>query len=136
MSMNKKIFLRRINAYISFINTPNSHIPTTNLSISLSKYGILYPPIEILDEMFNSASNLLQDLVPIVQCPGSEACLAKSHPNTSQPNHKNGSLVCDTSCAKFKSYKYAAIQLQLLKKKSILKHFYSLCDQTKQNSLI
>ena len=132
--MNKKIFLRRINAYISFINTPNSHIPTTNLSISLSKYGILYPPIEILDEMFNSASNLLQDLVPIVQCPGSEACLAKPHPNTSQPNHKNGSLVCDTSCAKFKSYKYAAIQLQLLKKKSILKHFYSLCDQTKQNS--
>ena len=98
MSMNKKKILRRINANISFINTTNSHIPTTNLSISLSKYGILYPPIEILDEMFNSASNLLQDLVPIVQCPGSEACLAKPHPNTSQPNHKNGSLVCDTSC--------------------------------------
>ena len=129
--------LRRFNeANISVIDATNSHIPPANLSISVSECGILYPPIEILDEMFNSASNLLQDLVPIVQCPGSEACLAKPHPNTSQPNHKNGSLVCDTSCTKFKSYKYAAIQLQLQKKKSILKHFYSLCDQTKQNSLI
>ena len=30
---------------------------------------------------------------------------------------------------------YAAIQLQLPKNKSILKHFYGFCDQIKQNSL-
>ena len=31
---------------------------------------------------------------------------------------------------------YAAIQLHLPKKKSILKNIYGLCDQIKQNSLI
>ena len=31
---------------------------------------------------------------------------------------------------------YAAIKLQLPKKKNILKNFYGLCDQIKQNSLI
>ena len=54
-----------------------SHIPPANLFISVSECGILYPPIEILDEMFNSASNLLRDPASIVQYPGSEGYLAK-----------------------------------------------------------
>ena len=63
MSMKQREnFLRRFNeANVSAIDTRNSHILPANLSISISEGGILYPPIEILDEMFNSASNLLQD---------------------------------------------------------------------------
>ena len=53
----------------------NSHIPPANQSISVSECGILYPPIEILDEMFNSARNIIQDLASIVQCPGWEGYL-------------------------------------------------------------
>ena len=40
------------------IDVTNSHIPPANLSISVVFH---IPSIEILDEMFGSASNLLQD---------------------------------------------------------------------------
>ena len=98
MSMKQREkFLRRFNeANVSVIDTTNSHVPPANLSISVSERVILYPPIEILDERFNSASNLLQDLASIVQCPGSERYLAKSKSNPKRPFHiklnKNGSF--------------------------------------------
>ena len=142
MSMNKKIFLRRINAYISFINTPNSHIPTTNLSISLSKHGILYPPIEILDEMFNSASNLLQDPASIVQCLGSEGYLTKSESSPSQPHHiklnRNGSFARDTSCTKFKSYRICSHSNAVAEKEKYLQKplWFLRSNQAKFSDLV
>ena len=60
------------------IDITNSHISPANLSLSVSECGILDPPTEILDEMFNFASNALQDAASIVQCLGSEGYLAKS----------------------------------------------------------
>ena len=66
-------YLRRLNeANVNVIDTANSHIPPANLFISESECVILYPSIEILNEMFNSASNLLRDPASIVQCAGSE----------------------------------------------------------------
>ena len=133
--------LRRFNeANISVIDTTNSHIPLANLSISVSECGILYPLIEILDEMFNSASNLLQDPASIFQCPESEGYLAKSQSNPSQPHHikinKMAALRATQVALSLNPTEYAAIKLQLPKKKNILKNFYGLCDQIKQNSLI
>ena len=120
-------FLRRFNeANISVIDITNSHIPHINLSISVSECGILYPPIEIL-EIFNSASNLLQDPGSIVQCPGSEGYLAKSKSNPSQPHHiklnKNGSFACYTSCTKFKSYRIRSHIISVAEKEKYLEKF-------------
>ena len=107
-------------------DTTNSRIPPANLSVSASEFGFSYSPIEILDEMFNSACNLLQDPAPTVRCLESEGCLVKCKSNPNQPHHmkpnKNGSFACDTNCTKFISYRYAAIKLQLPKKKDILKN--------------
>ena len=83
-------------ANVSVIDTTNSHIPPANLSISVSECGILYTLIEILDKLFNSASNLLQDPSSIGQYSGSERYLANYKSNPNQPLHiklnKNGSL--------------------------------------------
>ena len=109
MSINQgKNFLRRFNeSNVSAIDTTNSHILPADLSISVLECGVLYPPIEILDEMFSSASNLFQDPPSIVQCPGPEGYLAKSKSDPNQPHHiklnKNGSFACDASCTKFRS---------------------------------
>ena len=95
----REIFLRRYNeANVRVIETTNSHIPPANLYCD-----VLYPPIKILDEKFNSTSNLFQDHTSIVP----EGYLAKSKSNPSQPHcsklNKNGSFACDTNCNKFKS---------------------------------
>ena len=68
MSMKRREkFFRRFNeANVSVIGTTSSHIPPVNLSISVSECGILYSPIKILDGMFKSVSNLLQDPASIV----------------------------------------------------------------------
>ena len=111
MSMKRREkFLRRFNeANVSVIDTTSSHIPPVNLSISVSEWDILYSPIKILDGMFKSVSNLLQDQASIVQCPESEGYLAKSKSDPNQPLHiklnKNGRFAWDTSCTKFKSYR-------------------------------
>ena len=101
-------------------DTTNTHIPPVNLSISVSEFGFLYPPIEILDEMFNSTSNLLQDPASIVQCPGSEGYLVKCKSNPNQPHHmkvnKKGSFACNTNCIKFKSYRICSHTIAVAKK--------------------
>ena len=140
MKQREKILRRFNEANISVIDTTNSHIPPANQSISVSECGILYPPIEILDEMFNSASNLLQDPASIVQCPGSEGYLTKSESNPSQPHriklNRNGSFARDTSCTKFKSYRICSHSIAVAEKEKYLENLYGLCDQIKQNSQI
>ena len=82
MKQPEKPFRRFNKANVSVTSdTTNSHIPPANLSISVSQFGIFYSPIKILDEMYNSASNLLLGPVSIVQCSGSERYLAKSKSN-------------------------------------------------------
>ena len=81
MKRREKILKRFNEANVSVIDTANSHIPPANLSISVSECGISYSPIEILDEMLKSVSNLLQDPASIVPCPQSEGYLAKSKSN-------------------------------------------------------
>ena len=128
MSMKRREnFLRRFNeANVSVIDKTNSHIPPSNLSISVSECGILYSPIKILDEMFKSVSNLLQDPASIVQCPESEGHLAKSKSNPNQPLHiklnKMEDLHGTQVALSLHPTEYAAIQLQLPKTKSLLKH--------------
>ena len=60
---------------LTVTDVTNSHICSPK---SIYFCGILYPSIEILDEIFDSASNLLQDPVSLVQCLGSKEHLAKS----------------------------------------------------------
>ena len=136
-------FLRRFNeASISVIDTTSSHIPPAYISISVSGCGILHSPIVILDEMFNSASNLLQDPTSIVQCPGSEGYLAKSESNPSQPHHiklnKNGSFACDTSCTKFKSYRICSHTTAVAEKEKYLEKFlwFVRSNQAKFSDLV
>ena len=106
-------------------DTTNSRIPPANLSASASEFGFSYSPIEILDEMFNSACNLLQDPVPIVQCLESEGYLVKCKSNPNQPHHmklnKNGSFACDTNCTKFKSYRICSHKIAVAEKERHLK---------------
>ena len=81
-------------------------------------------PIAILDERFNSASNLLQDPASIVQCSGSEGYSAKSKSNPTQPHHiklnQNGSFSCDTNCTKIKLCSHAIAVAE--KEKHLEKH--------------
>ena len=135
--------LRRFNeANISVIDATNSHIPPANLSISVSECGILYPPIEILDEMFNSASNLLQDPASIVQCLGSEGYLTKSESNPSQPHHiklnRNGSFARDTSCTKFKFYRICSHSNAVVEKEKYLQKplWFLRSNQAKFSDLV
>ena len=89
----RKVLKRFNEASVSVIDTTNSYIPPTNLSISVSEFVILYSPTYILDEVF-FASNVLQDTVSIIQCSGLEVYLTKSKSNPKQPHHiklnKNG----------------------------------------------
>ena len=136
-------FFRRFNeANISVIDTTNNHIPPASSCISISKCGILYSPIEILSEMFNSASNLLRDPAPIFQHPGSEGYLAKSQSNPSQPHHikinKIGSFVCDISCTKFKSYRICSHTVAVAEKGKYLEEFlwFVRSNQVKFSELV
>ena len=86
---------------LTVINVPNSHILSLK---SIYFCGILYPSIEILDKMFHSASNLLQDPASLVQCIGSIKL------------NKNDSFTCYTNCAKFKSYKICSHTIAVAEK--------------------
>ena len=118
MSMKQREKFLRRSKYKCYRHNKQSH------SISVSKCGILYLQIEILDENFNSVSNLLQDPASIVQCLGSEGYLAKSESNPSQPHHiklnKNGSFACNTSCIKFKSYRICRHTIAVAEKEKYL----------------
>ena len=109
---------------LTAIDVTNSYICPPNLSISVVLY---IPLIEILDEMFGSASNLLQDPASLVQCRGSKQHLAKSKSNPNQLHHiklnEKGSFACYTIAQSLNSTEYAAIQFQLPKIKIILKNF-------------
>ena len=108
----------------------------SRISPLVSECGILCPPIEILDEMFNSASNLLRDPAS-VQCPGSEGYLAKSQSNPSQPHYieinKIGSFACDTNCTKFKFYRICSHTIAVAEKEKYLEKFlwFVLSNQAK-----
>ena len=88
--------------------------------------------------MFNSViliSNLLQDPTSFVQYPGSEGYLAKCQSRPSQSHHaklkKILALRATTVALSLNSTEYSTLQLQLPKKKSILKNLYGFCDQIK-----
>ena len=100
------------------------------MSVNADDSRILYPPLSILSELFDNASELLGSENNLVAAPGAPAgtyivAYANdfSNPLTATADIQSGKVSCQSKCERYKSYRICEHCLAVAEKENILPTF-------------
>ena len=139
-SVQRRNFLKAFNEFVQEPpkdsrggNTPG----TPTLSISANDSGLLFPPMEVLNEMFNKAAVLLENDNAIVRAPGVSEGLFFVVSNNANSPHKvaavdKGRVSCD--CTNFKSFKICRHSLAVAEREGKLGEFLKIVKRKKRTA--